>query len=96
VVSRDPPLYRLRGPLVHGAPKPVPASYLQSTGSIRDVTELLVCHYVAWLLVGCWGVAGVILSSPCFSGTFVYPLLANTAAVVLIVTPFVCRRALSW
>jgi hypothetical protein len=59
------------------------------------MTHHLVCHYLAWMLVGHWAVAGVVLSSPCYKGTFVYPLMANVAVVMLIGTTFVCRRTLS-
>lgn len=65
------------------------------TGSVSDVSRHLVCHYLAWLLVGHWAVAGVILSSPCYSGMFLYPLMANVSIVVLLVTTFLCRRSLS-
>ncbi len=63
---------------------------------MSDVSRHLVCHYLAWLLVGHWAVAGVILSSPCYSGMFLYPLMANVSIVVLLVTTFLCRRSLSW
>ena len=76
---------------------PLPAFEVDvETGSVTDITPLLVRHYLAWLLVGQWATMGTILSPPCVQALFMYPVVLNIAVVVILTTSFACRQNLGW
>ena len=69
---------------------------VQRTGSVTDITLDLVNLYIAWTIVGHWAVVSTVLSPPCLSNMWLYPLALNTAVVVMLVTSFVCRCHIGW
>ena len=65
----------------------------QSTGTATDVTQRVVNHYLAWVLVGHWGVIGTVLSP--YDFFWGYTAATGLALIIILTTSYSCRRFLS-
>ena len=72
---------------------PVYVRVTQSTGTATDVTQRVVNHYLAWILIGHWGVIGTVLSQ--YDFFWVYTAALSLSLIVMLTTSYSCRRFLS-